>query len=202
MKLKAIKVKRQKKIEQKSISGKILHVVDLAYESLLYLTALPCSEEQYSKKRCLIWCIPGPMFFYWMVYQSIDITYLYIPLPAGLVLMLIFWFKLPSDNKYPSFHMLFVFMGVLSGLMWTKVLVGILIDILVTIEIILNMSASYMGLTVLAIGNALPDTLTTISLMKSGAGTMALSGGYAGQLFGFLVGFGISMLKLTISKGP
>jgi Ca2+/H+ antiporter len=31
---------------------------------------------------------------------------------------------------------------------------------------------------------------------------MAISGGYAGQLFGYLVGFGISMLKVTLKKGP
>ena len=30
---------------------------------------------------------------------------------------------------------------------------------------------------------------------------MAISGGYAGQLFGLLVGFGLSMLKVTLSQG-
>lgn len=31
---------------------------------------------------------------------------------------------------------------------------------------------------------------------------MAISGGYAGQLFGYLMGFGVSMLKTTLIKGP
>lgn len=31
---------------------------------------------------------------------------------------------------------------------------------------------------------------------------MAISGGYAGQLFGYLIGFGVSMLKTTLMKGP
>ena len=30
---------------------------------------------------------------------------------------------------------------------------------------------------------------------------MAISGGYAGQLFGLLVGFGLSMLKVTLTMG-
>lgn len=30
---------------------------------------------------------------------------------------------------------------------------------------------------------------------------MAISGGYAGQLFGYLVGFGISLLKVTLKEG-
>lgn len=167
----------------------------------MYLTALPCDTHNYSKKRCLVWSIPGPMFMYWVVKGVVDLSYLYIPLPIGVLFLVFFWLKLPSDGSYPKFHMLLVILGVVSGLMWTKVMVEILIDILETLGVILNLTEAFLGLTVLAIGNALPDALTTISLVKSGAGTMAISGGYAGQLFGFLVGFGISMLKLTLKSG-
>lgn len=141
------------------------------------------------------------MFIYWVVHPALDLTYLYIPLPIGLIFLAFFWLKLPADNKIPTFHIWIVFMGVLAGLLWTKVMIGLLIDILSTLGVILNLTEAFLGLTILAIGNALPDALTTISLVKQGAGTMAISGGYAGQLFGFLVGFGVSMLKLTLQKG-
>jgi len=79
---------------------------------------------------------------------------------------------------------------------------GVLIDNLNTLGVVLNLSTTYLGLTILAVGNALPDALTTISLAKDPkTATMAISGGYAGQLFGLLVGFGLSMLKVTLMQG-
>ena len=94
-------------------------------------------------------------------------------------------------------------MSVLTGLCWTYLLVGVLVDILNTVGVIMNINNTYLGLTILAVGNALPDALTTIAMVKRpGLATMAIAGGYCGQLFGLLVGFGLSMLKLTLTKGP
>jgi len=108
-----------------------------------------------------------------------------------------------QKEKAPKWFMFFTIVGVLNGLMYTYVLVGILIDLLNNLGILLNISNTYMGLTILAVGNALPDALTTISLCKDPArATLAISGGYAGQLFGLLIGFGLSQLKQTIIKGP
>jgi len=61
-----------------------------------------------------------------------------------------------------------------------------------------KLPSTYLALTVIAIGNALPDGITTISLSKQGYAVMGLTGGYAGQLFGLLIGFGISLLKKTL----
>ena len=55
-----------------------------------------------------------------------------------------------------------------------------LIDLLDSIGIILNLQKAYLGLTILAIGNALPDALTTIALSSEGFGVLAISGGIAG----------------------
>jgi sodium/potassium/calcium exchanger 6 len=77
-----------------------------------------------------------------------------------------------------------VILGVLGGLLWTYVLVGFLIDLLNCFGVLLGLDNTFLGLTILAVGNALPDALTTISLVKAGQGTMAIAGGYAGQLFG------------------
>ena len=70
------------------------------------------------------------------------------------------------------------------------------------IGIIAKLKASFLGLTVIAVGNALPDALTTIALSKQGYALMGLTGAYAGQLFGLLIGFGLAMLKKCLTEGP
>lgn len=62
--------------------------------------------------------------------------------------------------------MLFTVIGVASGLMWTYLLIGSLIDMLDIFGLIMNLEKAYLGLTILAIGNALPDALTTLALIK------------------------------------
>ena len=55
------------------------------------------------------------------------------------------------------------------------------------------MNAVYIGLTLLAIGNALQDNIVDQQLAKEGFGLMAIGGCYAGPLFNLLIGFGGSM---------
>lgn len=69
------------------------------------------------------------------------------------------------------------------------------------IGLIAQLSNTFLGLTVLAIGNALPDALTTIALAKKGQAITGIIGTYAGQLFGLLIGFGVAQLKTTIKSG-
>ena len=93
-------------------------------------------------------------------------------------------------------------MGVIAGLMWSYILVGLLIDMLDAFGILLGLDNTFIGLTILAIGNSMPDAMMTLALMREGQGVMAISGGYAGQLFGLLIGFGLSMLKQNFIEGP
>ena len=97
------------------------------------------------------------------------------------MLQLIFYVSLPPGEKtVPRWFIWMCVLAVLSGLMWTYLLIGVLIDLLNAFGLIMNIDNTYLGLTILAIGNALPDALTTISLCKQGLGVLALSGGYAG----------------------
>jgi solute carrier family 24 (sodium/potassium/calcium exchanger), member 6 len=71
-------------------------------------------------------------------------------------------------------------LSVAWGLAWCYLLIGIVVDMMNSIGVFLNLSKTIIGLTVLAIGNGLPDALITIELTKQGAGMMAISGGYSG----------------------
>jgi Ca2+/Na+ antiporter len=92
--------------------------------------------------------------------------------------------------------------GTVGALVWTYLVSGILVDLLQFLGMLSKLSSTYLALTVIAVGNALPDGVTTISLSKQGYAVMGLTGGYAGQLFGLLVGFGLSLLKKTLQSGP
>ena len=58
--------------------------------------------------------------------------------------------------------------GTINGLVWTYLGTTILIDLLNTFIVAFKLNNTYMGLSILGIGNALPDALTTISLAKEG----------------------------------
>jgi Ca2+/Na+ antiporter len=120
-----------------------------------------------------------------------------------VVMYLIIWFTTRNEARQNKWQIFYVTLGIVSGLIWTYVLVGILIDFLNVLGVMLALDPTFLGLTVLAIGNALPDTFTTIAMLQKGDNiVLALSGGYAGQLFGLLIGFGLSMLKTTLAMGP
>ena len=64
----------------------------------------------------------------------------------------------------------------------------------------------FLTMTVLALGNSLPDFIVNCSLAKNNYGEMALSGCIGAPVFGLAFGFGISLLKRIlvlsdISKG-
>lgn len=72
-------------------------------------------------------------------------------------------------------------LSTLIGLVWTFVLSEMLIDLLNTYIVIAKLDNTYMGLTVIGIGNALPDALTTIELAQHPDSVqMGITGSYSG----------------------
>jgi Ca2+/Na+ antiporter len=70
--------------------------------------------------------------------------------------------------------------GTLSGFFWTSFVSGLLIDLLAFIGVITKLSPTYLALTIIGVGNALPDALITIQLAQSGKAQMGITGSYAG----------------------
>ncbi len=53
------------------------------------------------------------------------------------------------------------------------------------IGVVCKLNNTYLGITILAVGNALPDALTVVSLSKRGYAIMGITGVYAGLLYYF-----------------
>ena len=58
-----------------------------------------------------------------------------------------------------------------------------------------EISRSFLIMTILAVGNALPDFLIDCTLSTSGYAEMALSGTIGSPVFSLLFGFGLSLIK-------
>lgn len=59
-------------------------------------------------------------------------------------------------------------LGSISGFIWTSYVSGLLIDLLTFIGVITKLSPTYLALTIIGVGNALPDALITIKLAEKG----------------------------------
>lgn len=89
-------------------------------------------------------------------------------LPFAFAWSLIFWKCYPERRKVPNIYWLIEVVAMICGLVWTYFLIGGVIDLLLLISVISKLSLTYLALTIIGFGNALPDTLLTISLAKKG----------------------------------
>ncbi len=195
-------MKNKKKIRQEDHENfliKAIDVIDWPFYWLRKLT-IPPNDEHYDHNYLIIWPFLG-LFFIALNFIKPSLYYLaLIPLALGLS-YLFYKYKPESKHDLPSYFIWIDLLGIFLAVLWTKLCCGLLVDLLTFVGVLTKLSSTYLGLTVIAIGNALPDGLTTIAIAKKGQAVMGLTGGIAGQLFGLLIGFGSSMLKKTIKEG-
>jgi Ca2+/Na+ antiporter len=79
-----------------------------------------------------------------------------------------------------GWYNLIAILGMTQGFVWTYFVSGLMIDALGFVGLLTKLSATYLALTVIAVGNALPDALLTVSQAGSGKAVLGLTGGYSG----------------------
>ena len=123
-------------------------------------------------------------------------------IPATFILSVLFIIFSPRDHSVaPKYFIALIILGLANTILWTKLLCTTLVNLLTVIGFIFNIPTTYLGLTIIAAGNAVQDLFTTLAIAKHGHAILAITGGMVGQLFGLLVGFGVSMLKKTLTTG-
>lgn len=92
------------------------------------------------------------------------VWWLYL-IPVGLLSSAYIYFN-SNETEIPKYYIILEFAGSVGALTWTYIVSGILIDLLNFLGMVLKLDSTFMGLTVIAVGNALPDAVTTIALAK------------------------------------
>ena len=158
-----------------SIPQKIIYLIDRPFHYLRFITLPPC--EKYNRIQATIYPIPLLLLLYFIIYRldwSIWVScWIFI---GGVCSVLIYL----TGQVQPRYYIIIQVTGTIGALVWTYVVSGILVDLLQYLGMLSKLPSTYLALTVIAIGNALPDGVTTISLSKQGYAVMGLTGGYAG----------------------
>lgn len=109
--------------------------------------------------------------------------------------------KFTYRNRTPRWKTFVSFIAFIMSIFWIWFVAKNLINVLDLIGVLFDVKPFFLGMTLLSLGNSLPDLTLNCSLAKAGFGKMGLAGSIAGPLFNLLIGLGASMIKMTLDKG-
>jgi Ca2+/Na+ antiporter len=82
-------------------------------------------------------------------------------------------------------------------------LANLVVDLVTIYGDLMGISATFLAVTFMAIGNCIGDAVASYSIAKKGYGGMAMTGCFACPLFNFLIGLSLSSARiLWEDEGP
>lgn len=179
--------------------SKLLWLIELPLYIPRRITIPDISEDKWSKPFAVISATCSPIFLATLwnsKEEKIPITYM-----LGCVLGAFFGIAtlVTTKKESPPKRFLFAWLGsgFLMSVTWTYIIAQELVSLLVSLGVILNISPSILGLTVLAWGNSLGDLIANVAvaITRGSSGVqVAVSGCYGGPIFNVLVGLGVSFV--------
>lgn len=183
----------------------INHLIELPFEWIRKLTIPPCEGEHYDKWLVIVWPWFGILTCMMIITKSLPNSWYWAIYAVPSAIWSLMFYKIKgtidpededeekdlSDKKNSKLRteryllpgdwfILIAIVGMMMGFVWTYYVSGLMIDALTFVGVLSKLSATYLALTIIAIGNALPDALLTIALAKKGKAELGITGGYAG----------------------
>lgn len=101
----------------------------------------------------------------------------------------------------PRFLPIVSFFGFFTALLWISVIANLLVNLLRSIGQIMKLSNAILGLTVLAVGNSVPDLFANLSVARMGLPNMAAAACFGGPMLNIVMGIGVSTLYHNLRYG-
>ena len=194
---------KEEKWEDLSFLKKIIKIlVEFPMNIIRDLTTPPFEKEKWKKEffalspisisLCLsLFFNLFPYYIKYPFYIGISIYYFI------LIILAIYLYRKTYRGALPNCEWVLLISALIMSMIWIYTVTTILVQMVNDSQFLLpfEISKSFLIMTVLAIGNALPDYLIDCTLSKRGYAEMALSGTIGSPVFSLLFGFGLALIK-------
>ncbi|TRY85792.1 hypothetical protein DNTS_014594 [Danionella cerebrum] len=173
---------------------KVQKVVKVPVEFLLLLTVpvVDTDMEGHNWKRPLnsLHIITGPLVCvltfqsgkYGLYYIQGEVPVWVLTICIGVFLSGIVFFT-TTDEQPPRFHSLYSLLGFIVSAMWISTVASEIVSVLHLLGVVLTLSNTVLGLTLLAWGNSIGDCFADITIARQGYPRMAISACFGGIIF-------------------
>jgi sodium/potassium/calcium exchanger 6 len=185
--------------------NRILTIIDSPRLLAQHLTIHYSESDKYFRTFYVLQPICIPLFFF-IVFDAWSFSWL-VPGPfwiwilgvAGLLSLVVFLTTV--DYKPPPYEWGFIVCGMLMAIVWIYLIAAELVGIITAMGLILGISNAIMGLTIIAWGNSVGDSVSNVIVSRKGHPQMAIAACTAAPLTNLLLGQGISNLLLALKRG-
>jgi len=188
-----------KQVENQTVLNKFFSVVNLVYKIIADLTIPAISSSNWNKSRTIVQPFTVSMFFIWQLdLMSIFASFKSVLFYLGIctICAILVW-KTTHTSTRPQglLGFMLLIIAFMSSALWINLIAHVIVDFICLLSVFSGLPMNYLGLTLLAWGNSLPDLYVDLALVKKGLDQTALSGIFGGQFFNFVIGYGISLVK-------
>ncbi|MCJ8747475.1 hypothetical protein PDJAM_G00153920 [Pangasius djambal] len=184
---------------------KVLKIIQLPFEVVLLLTVpvVDTDKKERNWKRPLncLHLITGPLVCvltfnsgtYGLYFIEGEFPVWMLTALAGAFLSGIVYCSTTNEHR-PLYHFLFALMGFVVSALWINTVASEVVSVLHLLGIVLRLSNTVLGLTLLAWGNSIGDCFADITVARQGYPRMAISACFGGIIFNMLFGVGLGCL--------
>uniref|UniRef100_A0A8C6STZ0 Solute carrier family 8 member B1 n=1 Tax=Neogobius melanostomus TaxID=47308 RepID=A0A8C6STZ0_9GOBI len=165
-------------------------VVDPDKEDKNWKRPLNCLHLVTAPMACLFTFQSGA-YGHFMIQGQFPLWLLFLLL--GLFLSAIVFCTTTNDHP-PSYHCLFALLGFVTSALLISGAASEVVSLLHMLGVVLTLSNTVLGLTLLAWGNSIGDCFSDITLAKQGYPRMAISACFGGIIFNMVFGVGLGCL--------
>ncbi|EAT48204.1 AAEL000751-PA [Aedes aegypti] len=187
--------------------GRILTVLKapVVFTLLLFIPVMDYSaiRHGWSKLLNILHCLTLPLMTLFVT-GLLCTTFLDFPAWAwslifSCMIMVACFFTSRTDRP-PPYHLVYALLAFVGSIQVIYVVAQEVVSLLMTLGLVLELSKSMLGLSVLAWGNSIGDLFSNIALAKRGYGKMAFAACFGGPLFNLCLGLGSTMIVRASKK--